>query len=285
MLDKKFEEILNNYREDDYPHETLYHYTTASALLAMLESKEFWLTDYRYLNDPSEIAYAVDQILNQINKLRDRHQLMKLEPSFSDLVRESIIKYYNFYVFSLCKYENYLPAWRWYGNNGAGLAIGFRPDFLPKNDGLQPIYLKCCYEESEYKSFLEKLLLENEKSGPKLENLVYCLMHLMPKIKHHGYKEEHEYRLCILEEKEEIQGTIVHVPSENRLWRDGRSTSTLYVDTIPTIKWPFKKESLCEIWVGPRCNYEHAKHELEKILNKFNFVNVKINKSEIPYRL
>lgn len=284
-LDTDFEKILNEYRENDYPHEKVYHYTNAAALLGMLETKEFWLTDYRYLNDPSEIAYALEQIFSLVNEFQEKHALRNLDSSFFKKVRESIKKYYNFYIFSLCKYQNYLPAWRWYGNNGAGFAVGFKPNSLPQsteNDTTYPIWFKCSYEKDEYKSFLEKLLIQNKKY--KLKDLVYCLMHLMPKIKHIGYKEENEYRLCILEENI-LAERRVSVPSEKKFWRDSRTTTDPYVNTIPLVKWPFNQESLCEIWVGPRCNYEHAKNDLEKILQKHNFKNVEIKKSEIPYRL
>jgi len=33
----------------------LYHYTDANGLKGIIENDEIWFTDYRYLNDPSEL--------------------------------------------------------------------------------------------------------------------------------------------------------------------------------------------------------------------------------------
>src|SRR6516164_4036522 len=38
---------------------TLYHYTTAQGLLGIMESNRLWATNVRFLNDPSEIDYAI----------------------------------------------------------------------------------------------------------------------------------------------------------------------------------------------------------------------------------
>jgi hypothetical protein len=38
---------------------TLYHYTTAQGLLGIMESNKLWATNVRFLNDPSEIDYAI----------------------------------------------------------------------------------------------------------------------------------------------------------------------------------------------------------------------------------
>src|SRR5882724_8885709 len=37
----------------------LYHYTNAQGLLGMLESKRIWATNSRFMNDPTEIGYAI----------------------------------------------------------------------------------------------------------------------------------------------------------------------------------------------------------------------------------
>jgi hypothetical protein len=38
----------------------LYHYTDGRGLKGVIESGEFWFTDYRHLNDPSELIHGID---------------------------------------------------------------------------------------------------------------------------------------------------------------------------------------------------------------------------------
>ena len=38
----------------------LYHYTDGRGLKGILESGRVWFTDYRHLNDPSELTHGVD---------------------------------------------------------------------------------------------------------------------------------------------------------------------------------------------------------------------------------
>ena len=40
--------------------ETLYHYTDASGLKGIIDNQEIWFTDYRYLNDPSELTHGMN---------------------------------------------------------------------------------------------------------------------------------------------------------------------------------------------------------------------------------
>ena len=59
-LEDALEKLVKSYREnpEDKPKHLIYHYTKISALAGILESKSFWMTDYRYLSDPSEFSYS-----------------------------------------------------------------------------------------------------------------------------------------------------------------------------------------------------------------------------------
>lgn len=54
-----------------HPPSVLYHSTTAAGLLGILNSQRVWATNARFLNDPSEIRYAlgiVSEIVGQEEK-------------------------------------------------------------------------------------------------------------------------------------------------------------------------------------------------------------------------
>lgn len=46
----------------------LYHYTNTGGLEGILESGKLWATDYRYLNDASEVTYAHSLLVEAIEK-------------------------------------------------------------------------------------------------------------------------------------------------------------------------------------------------------------------------
>ncbi|MBA3661037.1 MAG: hypothetical protein H0W64_04895 [Gammaproteobacteria bacterium] len=82
----------------------LYHYTNYKSLLGILSSKQIWLTDYRYLNDSSEIQYSYQEIapivFNNLNLLT----IMPPEvmTGLSTFLINHFYRHYNFYVFSMC---------------------------------------------------------------------------------------------------------------------------------------------------------------------------------------
>ena len=41
---------------------TLFHYTSLSSIINIINSKKIWLSHYRYLNDPKELKYGLDVI-------------------------------------------------------------------------------------------------------------------------------------------------------------------------------------------------------------------------------
>jgi len=48
------------------PPELLYHYTTASGLLGILEKKALWATDVGYLNDYMEVELSIDELIDAL---------------------------------------------------------------------------------------------------------------------------------------------------------------------------------------------------------------------------
>ena len=52
------------------PNEVLFHYTSANAVKAIIQSQSFWLSEYSKMNDPLEFQYAKEVLLEL---LRERH--------------------------------------------------------------------------------------------------------------------------------------------------------------------------------------------------------------------
>src|SRR5580704_15851225 len=52
----------------------LYHYTDGRGLKGIIESQTFWFTDYRHLNDPSELIHGIEMA----------HDVMRLAATGAD---------------------------------------------------------------------------------------------------------------------------------------------------------------------------------------------------------
>ena len=123
----------------------LYHYTSFAVLLSIVEKRELWLTDFRFLNDSEEFHFARSMVENSLadyNFTRKAEMFRDLAKdaaahmqSFDDLVknlkarlisthfdadniyaRYNLSAYYMPYIFSLSDDGDSLSQWRAYGN-------------------------------------------------------------------------------------------------------------------------------------------------------------------------
>ncbi|HEX9947387.1 MAG TPA: DUF2971 domain-containing protein [Allosphingosinicella sp.] len=104
----------------------LYHYTDAAGLMGMLKGGKVWATDYRFLNDKSEVGHS-KAIIREI--LADR-----LKGSGSDDLKKlyaEILAYQDMdpvedpFLFSFSEDPDDLSQWRGYARDGQGFTIGF----------------------------------------------------------------------------------------------------------------------------------------------------------------
>lgn len=291
-LEKIYNEFFPSGATDNF---CLYHYTDYNGLIGILQSRQIWLTDYRYLNDSSEIEYSFKKIsaallkyLHILNHM-DRHHLGLFQ---FILQKETFHKSYDFFVFSTCKRKNYLPAWRWYANNGTGFSIAFN---FKSNNVLPPIFHtppafglidlgKVHYASDVLDEYIplifnkaNELINANNSRFVIGAVLSYILM-IIPRFKHYSFKEESEYRIFALKEPHKS------IPDEMKHWSPSNSSAEPFVSSIPRMKIDINKINIQYIITGPKCNHEHAKHELNKLLKVYGYQDIPILKSLIPYR-
>lgn len=70
LLSAMAEEGVAIAREDRQLPSELYHYTDSAAFQGMVENREIWATDTRYLNDTSELQWASHVIGNAIDTMK-----------------------------------------------------------------------------------------------------------------------------------------------------------------------------------------------------------------------
>jgi len=55
------ERYISSVEKKNAVKKPLYHYTDATGLKGVIENDEIWFTDFRYLNDPSELRHGISR--------------------------------------------------------------------------------------------------------------------------------------------------------------------------------------------------------------------------------
>jgi len=116
----------------------LYHYTSLQAMDAILEHRQAWLTDLRYMNDMSEIFHGHSvltgffanyaSIVADVDGQPDKRRTAIL----AEAERLIAAKPIDDTIYALCLTDNVEVAAQWltYGYHGSGVALGFDRDAL-----------------------------------------------------------------------------------------------------------------------------------------------------------
>jgi hypothetical protein len=127
-VSKFFEEIgLNPERDLRYP--VLYHYTSTSVALKILESQKFWATAHDCTNDKGELVSANAVVFDIARACRQTaHGLSArvLDEFLRDFDQESIAKIRTAYLscFSIARDDP--SQWLRYGDGGKGVCLGIK---------------------------------------------------------------------------------------------------------------------------------------------------------------
>ena len=128
VLEQEYEKIhqsiIGNLRGSN---PNIYHYTDYEGLKKILSSRILRLTDYRYMNDPTELQYGQETIKNIILKSDIPHKLIMWN------ILDGYVKHTNqtwkIYIVCFSFSKDKLSLWRNYAKNGTGFAIGFKDYF------------------------------------------------------------------------------------------------------------------------------------------------------------
>ncbi|USD19755.1 DUF2971 domain-containing protein [Microbulbifer variabilis] len=231
----------------------IYHYTDIQGLFGILDKDEFWLTDHRFLNDPSEGAYADEILKDNKDKI-----LADCNPESHELIFYNLERTYTgsenyhsrIYVGSFSAAPDRLSQWRGYCAENGGYCIGFN---LKKLQEISTDYdfCKCNYDYEkvisrwkELAGFYHNSLLgvdyatEEIHKSEKFQdafNFVINKTHMRFETKDPGYYEEEEIRLY--RDLPISNNETCYRPSQGAL--------------IPFIKLKGIKDCIEEIIVGP----------------------------------
>lgn len=272
----------------------LYHYTTISALLAILqpESLRFHCTRHDYLNDKQELTYCKDGFLNMLKDYEIENCIQgELKLADSIRVREyetETLGNPNYYILSLSQNKDSLPMWRMYGEECNGIAIGINID---ERNAISA-------EDSLLISILS--LISTEFSGFELNKIRYGIKQDFVSAKINSmYMAIQQNRADINTIHNVFSGFIqdsaIYIKSPvfdyEKEWRlalsetDNKPKYKVRNNVIvPYVEISLNKNMLKEIVLGPSCEYELNNKSLKMLLNSRGYEHVKICKSEILYR-
>lgn len=126
-LTSDFEDLIFQNIFEYTQYEEFYHYTSFQSLFAILNTKSIQMSAISGMNDKSEMIFA-DELLGNDTKL-DSKKIEAMNRRF---------------IMCFTDQRDHLNQWRLYGDNGAGVAIGFKYKF-PKSFNHYLVFGKVFY--------------------------------------------------------------------------------------------------------------------------------------------
>lgn len=315
VLPPELEAALKQYRDWTVRHlqaeqdagaitETLYHYTDLRGLRGILEFGKFWFTDYRHLNDPSELTHGIDMahdVARGIATGADGRVRFFIDYLLDLFRHENFASTLGFFIACFSRARDDLGQWRAYADNGRGVAIGLSPSvFAVRNaplSGQLPEFVgpvrydlgevcsrhAACIEEAAaivlaVAQANPDLMSDRSVEIPFLDRLAREVI-ASPLIwncltsKHPAYLHEQEVRLAIM-------GTPAHL-ARHILTRSRGTETVPYIAHPLPVREPHK---IAEIVVGPAAPAD-TEGALKTMLASIGIIeNFPISRSVIPYR-
>jgi hypothetical protein len=282
--------------------ELLFHYTSSGGMRGILESSRLWATNYRFLNDASEVGYGMALFESLVQE--------KLASSSTDVISEFLGRtlhtanafdgMFDCYIACFCEQDDLLNQWRVYAGTGGGYALGFRAkeigqrwgELLPTQDFL---LRKVVYDEGLQRRLISEVLecatlaLSKATQGISVadaNNLIArCCQFVRSEVadylfcfKHPAFAVEQEWRLC----------HIVSPGEEGHVqFRDGPYGLTPYVclDPSPMAGVNHNRLPLTRITHGPVPDPTNVRFALNKLLRAKGYAFVEIAGSVLPVRV
>lgn len=277
----------------DKSPDIIYHYTDGTGLIGIMQSQSLWATDYRYLNDYSELKILHEYMLGKLERLSyNPHIKKEVEQILSVFLPEVIGSIADnpldpkIFVTSFCRCGDLLSQWRGYGLDG-GYAIGF--DYPALDTMRKDEYNKRCFfmslfdfvvynDETIPKSFENSIdnlinMLGDffNKPQPQREEALKLYIENLPLLKHKGFFEEQEYRLVFATKSAQVSDIKFR-------YRSGVAVPYIVLFGDEHIPLPIR-----EIVVGPSQDAELRVQSIQLMLVQKGLNPDFVKLSSIPY--
>jgi len=265
------------------PDDTLYHYTSLQGLMGIVESRTLRASDIRYMNDSTELIYALNLLQTTIaSRTQTSRELNAALSIFSAWLREQINVGPMLFSASFRANGNLLSQWRGYSNHGKGVSLGFNPRAIKALADEQDFSLgKCLYNVNEQQALANDIVsivvsmhAERPDLQKALDDIEGDLLGICALLKHPSFAEEQEWRL--------VSPAFMSVADKPIAFREGKAMLVPhYLFNLAT------KDAIAldHVYVGPTPNSDLSVNALSHYLKDKNAHPARgISDSEIPYR-
>jgi hypothetical protein len=231
------------------PPTVLYHYTTQTGFLGIVEQKQLWATKVQYMNDATEFSISLNIAREHLKKRIDDTSLSRsIKASCATLLRSlNGLDDVNIFAVCFCEDGDLLSQWRGYAASDGGYSIGFNVATLLESIPHEEIFLaRCIYDKDIQQEVVDEAINHcvNEEakgniSGGTHGPLADILFRWGVFFKDESFAEEKEWRL--------VSGTV-DFRHDKLKFRTGRSMIILYY-AIPIIK--NENIPIEDVFVGP----------------------------------
>ncbi len=281
--DIKLMEDLNRYKDSIATSLAYYfatlplcHYTSMNAMSNILRKDKIVLraSNILCMNDEREVKEGLDIARGLVNDIvNEGDKSAKMIALKNILGRIDKNSCGDFYVTSFCEDMDSLPMWIMYADNGRGCIMEFDRSMIDRQFNLahsDSVFVKCNYnKEEERDSYITYggKPINNWQSGKKMGMDLLNAIIICVSTKHHGFRQEHEWRGVCLKRKGNNDVLF-------RLSNMGK---------VPYIEIELDKKALKKVILGPTCN-DSLKNDVKDFLVANDYTHVKVEKSTIPYR-
>ncbi len=268
-LDRAAAEILDEKRLP----ELLFHYTNAKGLHGILSSKTIWATEYQFLNDLSEYAYAQTVIREHLDQRHDAmgKMLYLSWPTFGG----SLAHWFPHYVVSASEDGDSVSQWRSYAGPHDGYAIAFSSEKLNK-PGSRLIAL--LYSPVKQKELLKRVLdaaldayegTDHLHQHQVLIDSFSALQYAAYYLKDPSFTGEREWRV------------VTNLPKSSR---DERFR-VVGGQIMPYAEIPLSATDIDHIVQGPGSYSRASGGAIERFCSLNGFEGIKVKSTQVPLRL
>lgn len=257
-----------------------FHYTGLSGLIGILESKEIWLTDIRFLNDEMEFHYFIDvlfECFNEKAKLLDHETRLECEGAIHTIgALQGIV---SVYVASFSKDGDSLPQWRGY-SAGGGYNIGFSAsDFssivIDSDVKLQKVNYCKADAKKAAGSIIDKWIANYRMGDERFGDFSLEIFSMASIFKDPSFESEQEWRLVKYSET---------FNPELLFLREGNGTPVPYIK-VSLVNSKSGKFAAKSINTGPGMNIDINSLALEIYIKRYREFDFEIGSSKIPFRI
>jgi hypothetical protein len=271
--------------------DTIYHYTDLDGFKGMIDTSCIWLSDYSYLNDASELLHGGKLISEAALKMLDLPKYKSMQELIQIWI-ESIKKVnYRVCIASFSSDGDSLSQWRSYGSN---IAVGFNtnsPIGYPSETHFKPVEYDVYKQEKLINLFLchmcQAYTVDNSSGRLEKAKDIYesisRLIALMVFFKDSGFKDEMEYRIAYIEDKELFENIGVKISSKEFRVSQGKLIPYVKSTDLPTPMKEKCKINISSIVLGPGADIV-LERGIREFLDYNGYEDVLIKKSCIPYR-